>query len=83
VEVNFNPEVEEKLKDLAHISGRGAEELVQDAVLGLFAELAETRKRLDDRYDDLATGRVKPISGDEVKARIRARSEARRAQSSS
>ena len=42
-------------------------------------ELAEVRRTLDSRYDDLETGKVKLISGDEVKARLRAKSEARRA----
>jgi hypothetical protein len=35
---------------------------------------------LDSRYDDLKSGRVKPISGDEMKARLRARSAARQAE---
>jgi hypothetical protein len=34
---------------------------------------------LDPRYDDLENGKVQLISGDEVKARLRAKSEARRA----
>jgi hypothetical protein len=33
---------------------------------------------LDSRYDDLKSGRVKPISADEVKARLREKSAARR-----
>jgi predicted DNA-binding protein len=51
--VRLNPELEEKLNALASISGRGADELVQDAVAGLFEELAQTREMLDSRYDDL------------------------------
>jgi hypothetical protein len=57
-------------------SGRPADELLQDAFVGYFDEVAQLRKALDSRYDDLKSGRVKPISGDEMKARLRARSAA-------
>jgi predicted DNA-binding protein len=76
--IQFNPEVEEKLNALASVSGRGAEELVQDAVAGLLEEVAQAREMLDSRYDDLKTGRVKPIPGDEVAAYFRAKSAAAR-----
>jgi hypothetical protein len=64
MEVHFTPELEKKLNDLAASSGRTADELVQDAVAGLVDELAETREMLDRRYDDLKSGRVKPIDGE-------------------
>jgi hypothetical protein len=41
-------------------------------------ELAEARRMLDDRYDDLRSGRVQPIDGAEALARLRKKSEARR-----
>jgi hypothetical protein len=41
--------------------------------------MAGLRQTLDSRYDDLKSGRVKPIGGDEMKARLRARSAARQA----
>jgi len=40
------------------------------------------REMLDRRYDDLESGAVKLISGDEVKARLRAKSAARRGENS-
>jgi hypothetical protein len=52
--------------------------LVQDAVAGFFDELAETREMLDSRYDEIKSGKVKLIPGEEVFARLRAKSEARR-----
>lgn len=64
MEVHFTPELEKKLNYLAASSGRTADELVQDAVAGLVDELAETREMLDRRYDDLKSGRVKPIDGE-------------------
>lgn len=85
MEVHFAPEIEQKLKDLAAQSGRGtAAELVQDVVEGYFDELAQTRETLNTRYDDLKSGRVKPIPGDEVEAYFREKSAAaRRSQSGS
>ncbi len=79
MEVHFTPEIEKKLKDLATQSGRGtADELVQDVVEGYFDELLQTREMLNSRYDDLKSGRVKPISGDEVEAYFREKSAAAR-----
>jgi len=74
VEVTFTPETEKKLADLAAQSGRGTAELVQDVVDGYLDELAQTRQMLDGRYDDLKSGTVKPIPGDEVAAYFREKS---------
>ena len=85
MEVRFAPETEKKLKDLAAQSGRGtAEELVQDVIEGYFDELAQTREVLNNRYDDLKSGRVKSSPGDEVEAYFREKSaNVRRSQPSS
>jgi hypothetical protein len=64
-------------------SGRGRDELAEDALAGYFEELAQTRGMLDSRYDDLKTGRVKPISRDELIAHFRDKSAANRNPSSS
>jgi hypothetical protein len=79
MEVHFAPDVERKLNDLATQSGRRtADELVQDVIQGYFDELAQTREMLNSRYDDLKTGRVKPISRDQVVAHFREKSAAAR-----
>ena len=79
MEVHFTPETERKLRDLAAQSGGGtADKLVQDVVEGYFNELAQTREMLNSRYDDLKSGRVKPIPGDEVEAYFREKSAAAR-----
>jgi hypothetical protein len=67
-----------KLTDLAATSGRGADELVQDALVGYLEELALLRDRLDTRYDDLKSGRVQPIDGADALTRLRQKSEQRR-----
>jgi len=80
MEVHFTPDVQAKLDRLAIDTGRPTDELLEDAFLGYFDELTETRQMLDSRYDDLKSGRVTPVPGEEVFARLRAKSAARRAE---
>ena len=79
MEVRFTADTEKKLRDLAAQSGRGTDDLVEDAMAGYLVEALQVREMLDRRYDDLKSGRVKPIPGEEVFARLRAKSEARKA----
>jgi hypothetical protein len=79
MEVQFTPEVEKKLNDLAAQSGRGsAAALVQDVIAGYFDELAQARSMLDSRYDDLKNGSVKAVSGEDVETYFREKSAAAR-----
>ena len=80
MEVNLSPEIEKKLNDLAAQSGRPAAELAEDAIAGYVDDFANTRAMLDCRYDDIASGKVKLIPGDEVEAYFRAKGAARREQ---
>lgn len=45
---------------------------------GYLLETAQTREMLDGRYDDIKSGRVKPIDGEEAFAMLRQKSEDRR-----
>jgi len=76
-----HPELEKQLTELSQRSGRDADDLVQDALAGYFEELATLRSTLDSRYDDLKSGRVQPIDGDEAAARLKAKSNERRNES--
>jgi predicted transcriptional regulator len=78
MEVHLTPDVEKKLIDLAGQSGRATDELLQDALAGYFDELVQTRDMLERRYDELKSGRVKPIDGEEAFARLKAKTEAQR-----
>jgi predicted transcriptional regulator len=78
MEVHFSPEVQAKLEQMVRESGRPSEELVEDAVVGYFDELARTREMLDRRFDDLESGRVKPIDGEEAYRRLMEKTEAQR-----
>ena len=44
----------------------------------VFDELAYTREMLDRRYDDLESGRVQPIDGEEAYRRLMEKTEAQR-----
>ena len=78
--MHFSPDVQAKLEQMARATGRRSDQLVENVVTDFFADIAFTRETLDRRYDDLKSGRVKPISGDEMKARLRARSVARQSE---
>ncbi|MGO4883431.1 MAG: hypothetical protein ACLP59_21825 [Bryobacteraceae bacterium] len=79
MEVHFSPDVQAKLEQIARDAGCRSDQLVEDVVADYFDSLAFTRETIDRRYDDLETGRVAPVPGDEVFARLRAKSAARRA----
>ena len=63
MEVHFTAELEKKLNELSAQCGRPADELVQDAVVGMVEELAEARALLDRRYDDSNSGKVRMAAG--------------------
>ena len=76
MEVHFKPETESRLNELAVKSGRATDELLEDALAGYLQEVAEVRGMLDSRYDDIKSGRVKPIDGEEFFESLRRREEA-------
>jgi len=78
MEVHFAPDLQAKIDQLVIETGYAPDKLLEDAMAGYVAELAETREMLNSRYDDLKSGRVKPIPGDEVEAYFREKSAAAR-----
>jgi predicted transcriptional regulator len=78
MEVHFTPDVQAKLDQIARDTGRPSDELLEDAAAGLFDELAYTRETLDRRYDDLESGRVQPIDGEEAYRRLMEKTAAQR-----
>jgi predicted transcriptional regulator len=78
MEVQVSAETAKKLNDLAASSGRTPNEIVEDALAGYLEEVAAVRKTLDTRYDDLKSGRIKPVDGEEAFKRLREKSERRR-----
>jgi hypothetical protein len=51
---------------------------LQDALAAYFDELVQTRDMLNTRYDELKSGMVKPIDGEEAFARLKAKTAAQR-----
>jgi predicted DNA-binding protein len=73
MEVHFKPETESRLNELASKSGRATDDLVEDAMAGYLAEVIEVRGMLDSRYDEIKSGRVKPIDGETFFEKLRQR----------
>ena len=73
MEVHFAPELQAKIDQLVMETGRAPDQLLEDAMAGYVAELVETREMLNSRYDDLKSGRVKPIDGEEFFESLRKR----------
>jgi hypothetical protein len=70
--------LEAKLTQLSVETGRAKEDLVQDAMAGYLVELSQLRETLDARLDDIQSGKIKPIDGQEVFERLRQKSADRR-----
>jgi predicted transcriptional regulator len=79
MEVHLRPEIESRLQELATKTGRAPDDLIEDAMAGYLQELSQVRETLDNRYDDLKSGRVKPLDGEEAFAKLRRKSDQRRA----
>ena len=78
MEVHLRPETESRIQELAAKTGRATDELVEDVMAGYLQELAQTREMLDARYDEVKSGRVNPLEGEESFAALRRKSEERR-----
>jgi predicted DNA-binding protein len=81
MEVHLRPETESSLQELSTQTGRAPDDLIEDAMAGYLQELAQVRAMLDGRYDDLKSGRVKPLDGEQAFANLRQKSKQRRARS--
>jgi predicted transcriptional regulator len=64
MEVHFSPDLQAKIDQLVIETGRTPDKLLEDAMAGYVAELVQTRQMLDNRYDDLKSGRLTPIDGE-------------------
>ena len=73
MEVHLTPELQAKLDQLVSETGCPPEKFIEDALAGYVPEFAETRELLDSRYDELKSGRVKPIGGEEFFEGLRKR----------
>jgi predicted DNA-binding protein len=79
MEVHFPPELEARLNEMAATTGREKSDLVKDATASYLEELSQLRGLLDTRYEDMKSGKVKHVDGEEAFARLRRKSEERHA----
>jgi predicted transcriptional regulator len=64
MEVHLKPETDSRLNELASRSGLPTDDLMEDAMARYLQEVTEIRQMLDSRYDDIKSGRVKPVEGE-------------------
>lgn len=78
MELHLTPETEAKLQELAAKTGRPKDDLVEDAMAGYLVELSSLRHVLDERYDDVRSGRITAVDGEQAFADLRRKSSERR-----
>lgn len=78
MDMHFAPHVQAELEQFVTETGCSAETLINDLLSGYFDERGKVRQTLNSRYDDIKSGRVKLISGEEARARFREKSKAYR-----
>lgn len=78
MEVNFAPDLQAQSNELSAMTGRPADELVQDVIAGYVGELSILRGVLEQRYNDIQSGKVQPVDGEAARAILKARTEAQR-----
>jgi predicted DNA-binding protein len=78
MEVRLEPELAAKVMQWSAETGQPVADLVEDAITGYFTEVEELRTTLDRRYDDLVSGNVKGVPGDEARRILEERIAARR-----
>ncbi|HXR38710.1 MAG TPA: hypothetical protein VN776_06440 [Terracidiphilus sp.] len=77
MEVRLEPELAAKVEQWSVETGRPVGDLVEDAITGYFSEVQQLRETLDRRYDEMASGQVKGIPGDEARRMLEERIAAR------
>ncbi|HEY6330179.1 MAG TPA: hypothetical protein VI756_12645 [Blastocatellia bacterium] len=73
MEINLRAETKSRLAELAARSGRATDDLVEDALAAYLAEVAALRVLVDSRYDEIKSGQVNPVDGEEFFERLRRR----------
>ena len=73
MEVHLSPEIESRLQELAATTGRTPAELIEETMAEYLRDLEQVRTMLNGRYDDIKSGRVKPIDGPSFFEKLRQR----------
>ncbi len=78
MEVHLSPEAQAKLDEFTRQHGRSSDDTISNAVNAYLDRLPDARKTLARRYDDLDSGAVQLIDGDEAFRRLMEKTETRR-----
>jgi predicted transcriptional regulator len=73
MELHLKPETLSRLQALAAQTGRSPDELVEDAMAGYLQETAQVRETLDNRFDEIQSGKVQPVDGEAFFEELRSR----------
>jgi predicted transcriptional regulator len=65
MELHLKPETWSRLQELAAQTGRSPDELVEDAMAGYLQEMAAAREALDRRFDEIESGKVQAVDGED------------------
>jgi predicted DNA-binding protein len=66
MDLRLEPELAAKVEQWSAQTGRPAADLVEAAIVGYFNEVEEIKCTLDSRFDELESGVVKGIPGEEA-----------------
>lgn len=81
MEVQLKPELEARLDQLASETGRSRSDFVEAALEGYLDDVVSLRETLDRRFNEIRSGKVKPIPAEDVFRGLREKSQALRSQS--
>jgi predicted transcriptional regulator len=70
MEVNLTPDTEKKLLGLAAASGRGTDDLIEDAVAGYYDDVIQARQHTEEGYLQAERGEL--IDGEQAQREIQA-----------
>ena len=73
MEVHLSHELQAKLEEAARNAGCQPDELDENVMAAYLEEVVQVRDMLDRRYDDIKSGRVKPIDGERFLEELEAR----------
>jgi predicted DNA-binding protein len=77
MEVRLGPELAAKVAQWSAETGRPVNDLIEDAITAYFSEVEQINATLDSRYDDIESGRVQLVDGEEACRILRERAAAR------
>jgi predicted transcriptional regulator len=78
MEVHLSPDAQAKLDEFTRQHGRSSDDTISNAVNAYLDRLTDARQTLSRRYDDLESGAVQLIDGEEFFSRLMEKTEARR-----